>query len=201
MSKSLASLALSIGATAVLCAQTPSPLAAQADMVRLQSAMVTAQAAAVRTGDEGLPCEALSKEMVSTMSDPAIQSYAARTNAAYAKELASTQKKGVMAPEAAAALAAALAPGAGMAAMPAMPQVAPAQSMTPQQVQQMVAAQQQASVAYMNQLMPIMPALMRLQRVTMLAVTKGCPWATGGLGLYPGIGVPGAVPPAARTPR
>jgi hypothetical protein len=68
--------------------------------------------------------------------------------------------------------------------------------MTPQQMQAAMQAQQQASIAYMNQLAPIMPALMRSQRVTMLAMAKNCTWATGGLGLYPGAARPGAVPPA-----
>src|SRR5688572_10791241 len=174
---------------------------AQADMMKFQTAMVTAQAAAVKPGDEALPCEALHKELVSTMTDPAIQAYAAKTNVAYAKELeAQQQKKTPMTPEAAAALAAALAPGAGLAGMVQMPPMVPGQAMTPQQMQQMIAAQQQASIAYMNQLTPIMPALMRSQRVTMLAMTKNCTWATGGLGLYPGAAVPTAIP-GAVAPR
>ena len=175
---------------------------AQADMMKFQTAMVAAQAAAVKPGDEALPCEALHKELVSTMTDPAIQTYAAKTNAAYARQLeVQQQKKTPMTPEAAAALAAALVPGAGTAGMPPMPQMTPGQAMTPQQMQQLMAAQQQASVAYMNQLTPIMPALMRSQRVTMLAMTKNCTWATGGLGLYPGAAVPGAIPPGAGVPR
>jgi hypothetical protein len=174
----------------------PAPLAGQADMMKLQTTMIAAQQAAIKPGDEALPCEALHKELVSTMQDPAILAYAAKTNAAYAKELeAQQQKKTPMSPQAAAALAAALAPGAGMAGMPTMPQVTPGQAMTPQQMQAAMLAQQQASIAYMNQLAPIMPALMRSQRVTMLGMTKSCTWATGGLGLYPGAVVPGAVPP------
>jgi len=106
-----------------------------------------------------------------------------------------------MAPQAAAAMAAALVPGAGMAGMPTMPQVTPGQPMTPQQMQQAIAAQQQASIAYMNQLAPIMPALMRSQRVTMLGMTKNCTWATGGLSLNPGAAVPGATPPGIAVPR
>ena len=171
-------------------------------MMKVQSAMVAAQAAAVKPGDEALPCEALHKELVSTMTDPAIQTYAAKTNAAYAKQLeVQQQKKTPMTPEAAAALAAALVPGAGMAGMPPMPQMTPGQAMTPQQMQQLMAAQQQASIAYMNQLTPIMPALMRSQRVTMLAMTKNCTWATGGLGPYPGGALPTAIPPGALVPR
>ena len=210
MSKSLAVvLSLSLAAGVAAHAQNVrTPVApqvavpAQADMMKLQTAMVAAQAAAVKPGDEALPCEALHKELVSTMTDPAIQAYAAKTNAAYAKELeAQQQKKTPMTPEAAAALAAALVPGAGMAGMPPMPQVVPGQTMTPQQMQAMIQAQQQASIAYMNQLAPIMPALMRSQRVSMLGVTKNCTWATGGLGLYPGATVPTAIPPGAVVPR
>ena len=71
-------------------------LEGQAEMMKLQMAMVAAQEAAIKRGDEALPCEALQKELVSTMNDPAIQAYAAKTNAAYAKELESQQKQGAM---------------------------------------------------------------------------------------------------------
>jgi hypothetical protein len=182
----------------------PEPLVpGQADMMKLQAAMIAAQQAAIKPGDEALPCAALDKELVSTMNSPAIQAYAAKTNAAYAQEIAAQQqKKTPMAPQAAAAMAAALAtPGPAMTGLAAMPPVVPGQAMTPQQMQQAIAAQQQAAVAYMNQLAPIMPALMRSQRVTMLAVAKNCTWATGGLGLYPGATVPTAIPPGAVVPR
>ena len=176
--------------------RTPvAPLASvpgQADMMKLQAAMMAAQAAAIKPGDEALPCAALQKELVSTMNDPAIQAYAAKTNAVYAKELAAREKQGAMTAEYAAAMAAALAPGMAMGGM--LP-IAPGQPLTPQQMQQAMLAQQQAAIAYMNQLLPIMPALMRSQRVTQLAVMKNCVWATGGLGLYPGAVPYGAIPP------
>lgn len=207
MLKSMVALSLSLAVSVIAHAQTvrtpiaPAPIApAQADMLKLQSAMVAAQAASIKPGDEALPCEALQKELVSTMNDPAIQAYAAKTNEAYAKELAVQQKKGPMTAASAAALAAALTPGMGMG-MAGMPQVPPGQAMTPQQMQQAMVAQQQASIAYMNQLAPIMPALMRSQRVTMLAATKNCVWATGGLGFYPNVTVPTAIPPGAVVPR
>jgi hypothetical protein len=211
MSKSLAvvfflTFAAAIAAHAQNVRQpvAPEPLVpGQADMMKLQTAMIAAQQAAIKPGDEALPCAALDKELVSTMNSPAIQAYAAKTNAAYAQEIAAQQqKKTPMAPQAAAAMAAALAtPGPGMAGLAAMPPVVPGHAMTPQQMQQAIAAQQQAAVAYMNQLAPIMPALMRSQRVTMLAVAKNCTWATGGLGLYPGAAVPTAIPPGAVVPR
>jgi hypothetical protein len=208
MSKPLAvalSLTLAVGVAHAQNVRTPvAPqvaVPAQADMMKFQTAMVAAQTAAVTPGDEALPCDALQKELVSTMQDPAILAYAAKTNAAYAKQLeAQQQKKTPMAPQAAAAMAAALAPGAAMAGTP-MPSVVPGQPMTPQQMQQVIAAQQQASIAYMNQLTPIMPALVRSQRVTMLGMTKNCTWATDGLNLYPGAAVPGAVAPGTAVPR
>jgi hypothetical protein len=208
MSKPLAvalSLTLAVGVAHAQNVRTPvAPqvaVPAQADMMKFQTAMVAAQTAAVTPGDEALPCDALQKELVSTMQDPAILAYAAKTNAAYAKQLeAQQQKKTPMAPQAAAAMAAALAPGAAMAGTP-MPSVVPGQPMTPQQMQQVIAAQQQASIAYMNQLTPIMPALVRSQRVTMLGMTKNCSWATDGLNLYPGAAVPGAVAPGTAVPR
>jgi hypothetical protein len=207
MSKSLAAFAFCVVTGAAAFAQQPTvrtPVApeplvpGQADMMRLQTAMIAAQQAAIKPGDEALPCEVLDKELVSTMNSPAIQAYAAKTNAAYAQELA---KKTPLAPQTAASLAAALSSGAGMAGMAGMPPMVPGQAMTPQQMQQAVAAQQQAAVAYMNQLAPIMPALMRSQRITMLALAKNCTWATGGLGLYPGAAIPGALPSATPRPR
>lgn len=207
MSRSLAAFALCVVTSGVVFAQQPTartPVAqgpinvpGQADMMKLQMTMMEAQQKAIKPGDEALPCEALQKEIVSTMQDPAIHAYAAKTNEAYAKEL---QKKGPMTADTAAALAAALAPGAANGLGP-MPQIAPGQAMTPQQMQQTIAAQQQASMAYMNQLAPIMPALMRSQRVAMLGMTKNCTWATGGLGVYPNATMPTALPPGAVIPR
>jgi hypothetical protein len=206
MLKSLVPIVLSLFAGGPVFAQTvrapvaPAPLAtAEADTMKLQATMMAAQQAAIKPGDEALPCEALHKELVTTMTDPAIQSYAARTNAAYAREVAAQTKP--MTPEAAAALAAALVPAAGMTGMAPLPQVMPGQATTPQQMQAMLLAQQQASIAYMNQLAPIMPALMRSQRVTMLAAVKNCTWATSGLGVYPGVPAPGSLPAGAVAPR
>ena len=210
MSKSLAvacllTLALAVAADAQNVRTPVAPQAAvpaQAEMIRLQTAMIAAQQAAIKSGDEALPCEALDKELVSTMNSPAIQAYAAQTNPVYAQTLVAQQQKTTpMAPQTAAAMAAALVQGAGMAGMAPMPPVVPGQPVTPQQMQQAIAAQQQASIAYMNQLTPLMPALMRSQRVTMLAMTKNCVWASGGLGLYPGAAVPGAITPGAAVPR
>ena len=109
--------------------------------MKFQTALIAAQQAAIKPGDEALPCEALDKELVSTMNSPVIQAYAAQSNPVLAQQIAAQQqKKTRMAAPTAAAMAAALAPGAGMPGMPAMPQVAPGQTMTPQQMQQAMAA-------------------------------------------------------------
>jgi hypothetical protein len=161
---------------------------AAAEMQKFQLAMMAAQQAAMKPGDEALPCEALQKELVSTMNNPAVLAYAEKTNAEYAKQMAAQDRKAMTA-EAAAAMAAAL--SSGVASPAGLPPAALAGAqMTPQQMQRMMAAQQQASVAYMNAMLPIMPALMRSQRVGMLAAMKNCGWATGA-GLYPGV-APGA---------
>jgi hypothetical protein len=202
MVRSLVAVAFSALTCGVVFAQAvrtpaaPVPLVpGEADMMKLQTAMVAAEAAAIKRGDEALPCEALHKELVSTMTDPAIQAYAAKTNPLYAKELATQQKKGPMTADAAAALVAALTSGAAMNGLTGMPPVVPGQAMTPQQMQQAIAAQQQATMAYMAQLAPLMPALMRSQRVTQLAAVKNCAWMTGGLGFDPGAAIPEAVSP------
>jgi len=96
MSKSLA-IAVSLTLAAAIAAHAqnvrqpvaPEPLVpGQADMMRLQTAMIAAQQAAIKPGDEALPCAALDKELVSTMNSPAIQAYAARTNPATTRAVA-----------------------------------------------------------------------------------------------------------------
>ena len=215
MTKTLAAFAIGLVVSGIASAQNvrtpvaPAPVVApaQADMMKLQMTMMEAQQKAIKPGDEALPCEALQKELLSTVNDPTLQAYAAKTNAAYAKDIAAQQKKGPMTADAAAALVTALTAGAATPGAAAMPAIAPGQTMTPQQMQQMMLAQQQASIAYMNQLVPIMPALMRSQRVTMLAVTKNCTWATGGAALNPAVVAPrvapGAIPqiPGVTIPR
>jgi len=190
MLKSLV-VAFSLSAVAGAAAQTArTPVAQPPDMKNFQTAMIAAQAAALRPGDEALGCEALQKEIITTMNDPSIQAYAAKTNAAYAKELAVRDKtKTAMTPQAAAALAAALAPSMAMAGLGGAG-LTPGQPVTPEQIQQ-------AMLAQMNQLVVIMPVMMRSQRVTQLAMVKNCTWATGaGLGLYPG-----GLPPGVAVPR
>ena len=61
-------------------------------MMKLQTAMIAAQPAAIKPGDEALPCAALDKELVSTMNSPAIQAYAAKDESGFAQELACSKE-------------------------------------------------------------------------------------------------------------
>jgi hypothetical protein len=182
------SLSLMAGLTAqAQTARTRTPIApAPLDAQNLQAAMIAAQAAAIKPGDEALGCDALQRELVTAMNDPSIQAYTARSDAAYARELAIREKtKAPMTAEAAAALVASLSPGMTMAGLSGVPG------------QPVNAAQmQQAMLAQMQQLAVIMPVLMRSQRVMQLSYVKSCTWITGGLGLYPGPVVPRTVAPA-----
>jgi hypothetical protein len=151
-------------------AQTIStPAALQAEMMKLQAEMMKAQAAAARPGDEALSCDVLQKEMVASMDHPAIKAYAAKANADAAKQLAEAEKKSAgkkvpMSPAAAAALAAALSPEAAFTGMAAMP------------TQAQIAQSQQVMFEQMKQQAPLMPMLLRSQRLAMLAMVKNCGW-------------------------
>ena len=133
---------LTVGAAAIEAQTLPKEYAEMA------AAMQSAQARAVRAGDEALPCSALEKELVSSMNAPAIQAYADKSAAAAQKQATPPDKtKAPMTPQAAAALAASLGAGGG--------------------------AEQ------MKQLIPIMPQIMRSQRLMQLAVVKQCTWMVG----------------------
>ena len=95
----------------------------QAQMMKLQDAMMKAQAAANRPGDEALTCDALQQQLVSAVNDPAVQGYVAKAGlAAQQKKDAIDQKaaeysapsKGRVAAQTALALASGLIPGAGL---------------------------------------------------------------------------------------
>jgi hypothetical protein len=106
----------------------------------MAAAMAAAQAKAVRPGDEALGCAAIEKELMTSMNDPAVQSYAAKAAAA-AQLPPGTLGRGAATPQAAAAMAAALSSNAAIArSMASM-----GTTMTPQQIQAMQAlAVQQA---------------------------------------------------------
>ena len=153
---------------------------AQAQMMKLQDAMMKAQAAANRPGDEALSCDALQQQLVSAVNDPAVQGYVAKAGlAAQQKKDAIDQKaaeynagapsKGRVAAQTALALASGLVPGAGMAGF--MAQAGQAQA------QQAAAAKNVAdSMRLSTEMMTIMPQIMRGQRLIELAAARKCDW-------------------------
>ena len=152
---------VSLMAATLANAQVPLPFNAPGlpkQYQELMTAMVAAQAKAVRPGDEALACPALEKELMATMNDPAIQTYAAKSGALAEKQaLAAAKAQGPQAPQAAAALAATL--GAGLPG--------PAAQMA------------QDQLAHMKVLLPILPQMMRSQQLMALAFAKQCAWIAG----------------------
>lgn len=125
------------------------------ELQEMQTAMVAAQAKSMRLADEAMmTCEAIEKELVTSMNDPAIQTYAAKTDAVAKKDLAVLEKaKKPMTLEVALAMATGLAPTGN--------------------------EDVQDQAAMMKPFISIMPQLMRSQRLIQLAFVQQCAWATG----------------------
>jgi hypothetical protein len=103
----LFSVVAGLGLTAFLFGvRSPSDVSAMATAVR------SAIKEATRTSDAALGCAALEKELVATMSGPAMQKYAARVGAAAQKSYTALQNGGPMTGRMAATIAASLSPGA-----------------------------------------------------------------------------------------
>lgn len=139
----------------------------QADLMNFQAVMAKAQAAAMKPGDEMLSCPVIRQELVTVMDSPAVKAYAAKANATAAQQMADAQKKNgaPMSAATAAALAQSLSPdmsAAGMAGFAGMP--------TPAQMAQA----QKVMVDQMKQMTPVLPSLMRAQRLVMLSGVKQC---------------------------
>jgi hypothetical protein len=137
---------------------------------QLQSAFAAAQAAAVRPGDEALSCEGLATELVASVKDPAVQSYVAKSGAAAKERLeAMNAAAGTVAAQGAITLFSSIVPGAGWAGHAAA--VAQAEAQRAQAARNIQERMQQA-----QEMMGIMPQLMRGQRVIELAQARNCEW-------------------------
>lgn len=150
------------------------PAAAQSMEIyeRMAAAMETAQAEAVRPGDEMLTCEQLESEAFSVAQDPAVQAMAVRSGAYSQAQIdeanrAASSARRQMGVSMFLGLASAFVPGAGMAA--SLGQRAQG-AMMQRQAQQNLAQ----SMAMAEQMIPVMPQLMRGQRVYELAQGKQC---------------------------
>lgn len=162
--------------SAVTLALACGPVAAAQDYgsmaANMEQSMASAEAQASRPGDEQLSCDQLQNEIVTTMQDPAVQAAVAANGAdgqARMDEMnaASGQVRAQMGVGIFMGLASSFIPGLGYA------QMAQQQAMAVQQQRQ--ADQHMAQMMAMAERMtPIMPQMMRGQRVYELAQAKQC---------------------------
>ena len=141
---------------------------------KLADAMEKAQREAVRPGDESLDCPALEQQLVAAVHAPAVQDYIAKGGRQAEQDMARSRvDPAKMTAQAAVTAFASLAPGGGwMGLAAATGQVAGAQAEAAQNIQQRM---QQA-----NEMVQILPQLMRGQRVIELAQARQCDWAPAG---------------------
>jgi hypothetical protein len=172
----LASLGVSLNA------QKPPAGGEQFD--KLQKAMADGQAKAARPGDSALTCDAILNEIVSSMRDPAVSAAATKAGAWGAEqqrqlEEASGASRAAIAGQMAMGLASSLGsmflPGLGMLTGRGQ------NAATAAQVEQNAAAARnvQQLEERMNEMMGILPQLMRGQRLLELGQGRKCDWLAG----------------------
>jgi hypothetical protein len=141
------------------------------DAEAMQAKFAAAQAAAVRPGDEALGCDALQGELVAAANDPALQSYVAKSGAAAQKDLdAMKAGQSRMAAQTAITMFSSLVPGGALFGQSAA--VAQAQAQQAQAAGHLQQRMQQA-----EEMMAILPQMLRGQRVIELAQARNCAWA------------------------
>ena len=149
---------------------------------KLQKAMAEAEAKARRPGDNALTCDAIQNEMVSSMRDPAVTAAATKAGAWGADqqrkfEEASGASKAAMAGQKAMGLASSLGsmflPGLGLVTGRAQGAIAQAQAA---QNAAAAARNMQQLDERMNDMMTILPQMMRGQRLLELAQGRKCDW-------------------------
>jgi hypothetical protein len=138
---------------------------------QLQAAFEKAQADSIRPGDEKLDCDALKEEMIENASKPEVQAYVEKSGA-WAKKEKDAMKpgKGRVAVQTAVSVFSSVVPGGDWAGIMAAKAQAPMQ-----QAQTMQRLQEHMQM--MNEMIPIMPYMMRGQRVVDLAKMRSCDWA------------------------
>jgi hypothetical protein len=169
MRRLIAVIVLVSGASTLAYAQTPTSMYGD-----LQASLAAAQAGAIRPGDEALSCEALEHELVAAVKQPEVQSFVAKAGAAGQERMAAMNEAGARAAAPSAlTLFSSIVPFGGWAGLG----VAAAQAQA-QQAQAARNIQQQMQQA--QDMMGIMPTLMRGQRVMELAQTRNCAWLQEG---------------------
>jgi hypothetical protein len=157
------------------------PAGAMQDPQAMLAAYEAAQAEASRPGDEKLTCEKLQEQLVAIVQDPALTAHVQAAGVTAEKDLAKTEAaKGRVAAQTAATIIASAVPGASMGVMAA--QAADAQAKQPQYAERM-----QSKMIQAQQMMTLMPKLMRGQRLLELAAGRRCEWAADlNVGATPG---------------
>jgi hypothetical protein len=150
MVKRLIALTLFLGMSALVGVKWP-------DVRTTATALWSARKTAIRPGDAAMTCNALEKELVATMSGPAVRKYAETSAVALQKEYDAlhTAKAPMTGPKAA-TLASSLNSVTGVA--------------------QLAFAQARLTSNQLHSLTAILPQLMRSQRIIQLAFTKQCRW-------------------------
>jgi hypothetical protein len=131
-------------------------------------------------------CDAIQKELIATVKDPAVQAAATRQGAAAQQQIAklndATAASGAAASQMAMGFASALTPAMGGAMGGMMPPIggaatASAQAAQMRAMQAQAVVGQQFAMTQMQEMVTILPQLMRSQRLVELASTKKCEWA------------------------
>ena len=147
------------------------PTTAQ-DPQAMMQAMQAAQADASKPGDEALNCDRLQEQLVAVTEDPTLQAHLQAAGMAAQQDQAAQAAKGQVAMQTVQTIIASMVPGAGMATISASAAEAPTQ-------QAQTAERVQSRMAQAQQMMVIMPKLLRGQRLIELAAAKQCEWAAG----------------------
>lgn len=138
---------------------------------QFQAEFEKAQADSVRPGDERLECDALKEEMIENASKPEVQAYIEKSGAWAKKEKdAMNPGKGRVAVQTAVSVFSSVVPGGDWAGIMAARAQGPMQ-----QAQTMQRLQEHMQM--MNEMIPIMPYMMRGKRVIELAHARSCEWA------------------------
>jgi hypothetical protein len=164
----LFALVVSLTAMAASAAQRPA-----VNLGEMEATLAAAQTAANRPGDASLTCDALQTELVETANHSAVQSYVARSGAAVQeRSAASSAAAASVATQTALTLFSSIVPGGAWVGFGA--NVAQAEA---QRAQSAINIQQHMQQA--QEMMGIMPQLMRGQRVIELAQARNCAWLGG----------------------
>ena len=156
-----------------LCAGISVPAASQSPATMygdMQSSLAAAEAAANRPGDESLGCDALQSELVANAKDPAVQAFVAKSGAVAQEKMAAMNAAAAgMGAQAAITIMSSVVPGGAWAGYGA--QVAQAEAAKVQAGRNMQDQMQRA-----QEMMAIMPQMMRGQKVIELAQKRDCQW-------------------------